>query len=158
MLGIGPWGVLCYIGQCGGVSAWYNTSDERLKTDVQPIGDALDKILQLNGVYFRWIDPTKNAEDGQQMGLIAQDVQKVFPQAVTEDTTSPDALPGGTEMLAYSDLIAPIIDAIKELYADWSADHQTLLQLQNQVNAQQEQIDGLKTIVCQDDPNASACH
>jgi hypothetical protein len=157
MLGLGSWGIYCYTGECGGSSPYVNTSDARLKTDVEPIDDALDKILQLNGVYFRWIDPTKNAQDGQQMGLIAQDVQAVFPQAVTIDTTLPNALPGGTKMLAYSDLIAPIIDAIKELYADWSADHQTLLQLQNQVNAQQQQIDGLKTIVCQDDPNASVC-
>jgi Chaperone of endosialidase len=68
----------CDLGPC--------TSDERLKKDIQPLKNALSKVLQLKGVTYEWRDPTAigNAP-GTQTGFIAQDVEKAFPQWMGEN-------------------------------------------------------------------------
>jgi trimeric autotransporter adhesin len=101
-------------GPAGGTSAWANFSDGRLKMDVETIPGALDKIMQLRGVYYHWIDPKKNAAKGRQIGVVAQEVEKVFPEAVLTDTSLMSSLPGGTKMVTSGDLVAPLIEAVKE--------------------------------------------
>ena len=64
-------------------------SDERLKENITPIDDSLDKILKLNPVNFDWkkgIDENEGIRyvEGVQTGLIAQEVQEVFPEWVQE--------------------------------------------------------------------------
>jgi hypothetical protein len=89
-------------------------SDQRLKTNVQSLdaSSSLQSIMGLNPVTFNWIDPSEG--NTQQFGLIAQQVQQIFPQLVS--TTSATALtPGGTLGVNYIGLIAPIIESIKEL-------------------------------------------
>jgi len=71
------------------------SSDERLKKHIEPLTGALDQLLQLHGVTFEWRDPTGRHE-GTQTGVIAQQVEKVFPQWIGEDdkgfkTVDPDA-------------------------------------------------------------------
>ncbi|KYG64793.1 hypothetical protein AZI86_11350 [Bdellovibrio bacteriovorus] len=83
-------------------------SDIRLKKDITPISDALNKITQLNGVTYNWKNPA--ADQDLQMGLIAQEVQKVFPEAVKENSD-------GFLSVSYSNLVAPIIQSIKELFS-----------------------------------------
>jgi hypothetical protein len=90
----------------------------RLKTEVETIPGALDKILHLRGVYYHWIDPKENAKKGRQIGVIAQEVEKVFPEAVMTDMSPASPLQGGTKMVAAGDLVAPLIEAVKELKAD----------------------------------------
>lgn len=61
----------------------YNASDRRLKRNVTPLSDALNKILNLNPVMFNWIqgyEPTE--EDKDMLGFIAQDMLEVVPEAV----------------------------------------------------------------------------
>lgn len=96
----------------GGVRATlaYNqTSDIRLKTHIDYLEseDALEKILSLKGIYYDWKDQEKMGFD-RQLGLSAQDVQKVFPEAVKKDSK-------GFLSVGYSTLIAPLIEAVKEL-------------------------------------------
>lgn len=88
------------------------TSDERLKQNIRPISSALDKILQLNGVTYHWKKPEISKRE--HIGLIAQNVESVFPQAVgaVSDTTL-----GTAKTVAYAELIAPMIEAMKELKA-----------------------------------------
>jgi trimeric autotransporter adhesin len=83
-----------------------------LKERIRPIGGALEKLSRLNGVTFHWKDKTKNQRE--YLGLIAQDVEKVFPQAIDEvsDTTI-----GTAKTLDYAVLVAPMIEAMKELKA-----------------------------------------
>ena len=57
-------------------------SDRRLKTDIRPLGPALEKLASLPAVRFRFREGT-NRPPGPQIGLIAQDVQEVFPELVT---------------------------------------------------------------------------
>src|SRR5262245_37450031 len=68
-------GDLTVNGSCGACS------DSRLKKDVEPLSGAIDKLLKLRGVSFKWIDPAKhnNNDTSVQTGFIAQDVEEVFP-------------------------------------------------------------------------------
>jgi hypothetical protein len=89
-------------------------SDERLKTNIQSLNasSSLAAIDALNPVTFDWVNGIFGV--GDQLGFVAQDVQKLFPQLVS--TTSPTAYtPNGTLGLNYSGLISPIVAAIREL-------------------------------------------
>jgi hypothetical protein len=91
-------------------------SDRRLKTNVQPLdaSSTLNAVITLDPVSFNWIDPSLGSM--AQLGFIAQDVQQIFPALVS--TTSPTTLtPNGTLGINYIGLIAPTIEAIKELAA-----------------------------------------
>ena len=94
----------------GNVSAW---SDLRAKKNIQNIENALDKLTQVRGVTFDWrINefPNQKFKTSTDMGVIAQEVEKVFPESVQ---TSPD----GFKSVSYGSLVAPLINAIKELHA-----------------------------------------
>jgi hypothetical protein len=79
-----------------------SSSDARLKSDIAPIADALVKVQALTGVTFTMV-----GSDGRQMGLIAQEVQAVAPEAVIETE--------GVLRLAYGNLIGLLVEAIKDL-------------------------------------------
>ena len=99
-----------------GNTAYVNTSDRRLKQDIQPITGALDKVLELQGVTFNWnksINPSMNLDDRNHLGFIAQDVELVLPQAVS---TANDAMQ--TKSLAYGDIVPVLAEAIKDLKAE----------------------------------------
>lgn len=86
------------------------TSDIRLKKDIEPIGSALSKVLSLNGVTYNWrIDefPQFKLSDEREMGVIAQDIEKVFPEVVNTDDE-------GYLSVEYSHLVPALIEAIKE--------------------------------------------
>ena len=82
-----------------------SSSDARLKADIAPIRDALPKVQALTGVTF-----TLAGTDARQMGLIAQQVQSVAPEAVVEAE--------GVLRLAYGNLVGLIVEAIKDLAAE----------------------------------------
>jgi hypothetical protein len=85
----------------------YYSSDERLKDNVKPIESALDKLLTIRGVTFEWNGRQANYQ-GQDIGVIAQDVMKAFPSLVEEQGS-------GFLGVKYEKLIAPAIEAIREL-------------------------------------------
>lgn len=80
-------------------------SDRRVKTDIRPLESSLARLLEVRGVRFRWLDPTRG--EGDQLGLIAQEVEAVFPELVTQ-------LSDGHKRLDYIGLIAPLVDAVRE--------------------------------------------
>jgi len=98
------------------------TSDGRLKKDIQPLTHALDSILQLQGKTYRWKEDTTFANK-QDIGLVAQEVEQIFPELVAEDEK-------GYKGIAYSKLTAVLIEAIKEQ--------------QGQMTTQQDQIASLE--------------
>lgn len=91
-------------------------SDARMKQDIKPIQGALANIKKLRGVSFDWKDDARRKADGRQIGLIAQNVEPVFPEAVTTNTKN------GLKSLNYEVLVAPIIEALKEFYAAFEQD------------------------------------
>lgn len=94
----------------GDIKAFYS-SDSRLKTNVEPISGALDKLSKIRGVYFDWI-PTPGVHDneGHDIGVIAQEVESVFPEVVTTRSN-------GYKAVKYEKLIALLIQSNKELLA-----------------------------------------
>lgn len=65
--------------------SWANTSDARIKKNIQPLTGALDKLTQLRGVSFEWRNPQDHAnQTNVQSGFIAQEVEQVFPDWVTQ--------------------------------------------------------------------------
>ena len=70
-----------------------NTSDERAKTNIVTISDVLDKLQELRGVYFNWDTSwpyTANQDPTiRHLGMIAQEVEKVFPEVVDTSSTPP---------------------------------------------------------------------
>ena len=74
-------------------------SDERLKSDIETIDNALDKVMNMRGVSF-----TKQAE--RKIGVIAQEVEKVLPEVVSD---------GEYKSVAYGNMVGVLIEAIKEL-------------------------------------------
>lgn len=92
-----------------GNTSWSASSDERLKTDLAPIEDAVNKVSTLRAVTGRF----KTDEEGRSRSfLIAQDVLAVLPEAVT---VQPDE--DGTLAVQYTDVIPLLVAAIKELAA-----------------------------------------
>lgn len=102
-------------GSVAGTSAYNNLSDKRYKKDILPIENALGKILALNGVTFNWDKEATdmNLDDNNHIGLLAQDVEEIVPQAVTTGTDENE-----TKSVAYTDLVPVLIEAIKELKAE----------------------------------------
>lgn len=88
---------------------YQNLSDARLKKDVRTITDAVDTLVRLRGVTFHWKD-ADNYDQGLQFGLIAQEVEEVLPDLVGTDSE-------GMKSVNYSGLVAPLIEAVKELKA-----------------------------------------
>jgi len=126
-------------GTVAGTAAFVNASDIRYKKDIQKISGALEKILSIDGVTYKF----KNAEfpdlkfsKRRELGVIAQTVEKVFPEAVSIDKD-------GFRSVAYSMLISPIIEAIREMNYKT-----TKLENENKM---------LKEYLCERDANAPFC-
>ena len=96
--------------------SFHYMSDERLKKDIVPITDAVEKVKQINGVAFTW-----KKDNTKDIGVIAQNVEKVVPELVSTDNQ-------GMKSVKYGNIVALLIEAVKE---------------------QQKQIDELKAKVAQ---------
>jgi vacuolar-type H+-ATPase subunit I/STV1 len=85
-------------------------SDQRWKTNIKPIQNALDHVLKMQGVTYYWkVDeyPDKHFPEGEQVGFIAQEIEKVYPQVVLTDKD-------GYKSVDYSKLTPVLVEAIKE--------------------------------------------
>jgi len=82
------------------------SSDERLKKDIHNIENSLDHIDQLNGVYYKWKDNRCGGK--QEVGVIAQDIQRQFPELVNTDKD-------GFLAVDYARLSGVLIEGVKEL-------------------------------------------
>lgn len=103
------------------------TSDIRLKTNIQPLPEnTLDKVKQLRGVYFNW---KTEADMGnvRQIGVIAQEVEKIFPELVI---TSPD----GYKAVGYDRLGPILIEAIKEQQVEIDSLKSQVTDLKNELD------------------------
>ena len=91
----------------------YASSDKRLKENIRPIPWALDKVKQINGVYFDWIPLTDeeryniHPHEGHDIGVIAQEIEEILPELVTTRDN-------GYKAVKYEKIVALLIEAIKE--------------------------------------------
>ena len=118
-----------------------STSDQRFKENIQTLNGSLQKITSIRGVSFTWktndeinkikgiqTDSVDNSrlQEGTQLGVIAQEVEKVLPELVYTDE-------GGFKSVDYIKITPVLIEAVKE--------QQTI------IDNQQKQIDELKRLV-----------
>jgi alkylated DNA nucleotide flippase Atl1 len=85
-------------------------SDEKLKTNIKTITNALEKVLSLRGVEYDRVDTGEH-----QIGVIAQEVEKIIPEVVYPKGNYPDY---ETKSVAYSNLIGIFIEAFKDLKSE----------------------------------------
>jgi Chaperone of endosialidase len=112
------------LGSCAGTNCWtgyfdedvyingntYPPSDERLKKNITPVSGAIDQLLRLRGVTFEWKEPAKhNDQAGTQIGFIAQEVEKVFPNWVRTDPRD------GYKTLSVAQVEALEVESIRNL-------------------------------------------
>jgi type II secretory pathway pseudopilin PulG len=81
----------------------YQSSDMRLKTNIHTLKNPLDGVMELNPVDFRF-----KASGQESLGVIAQEVEKIYPQLVEQRSD-------GMKVVNYEGLIAPLIGAVQEL-------------------------------------------
>jgi len=98
------------------------SSDERLKDFKGKIDNALDKVDQLNGYYFEWndvakgLDGGKSFKEGMEVGVSAQEIEKVLPEVVTEaPIVKIENLDTDYKTVYYDKIVPLLIEAIKEL-------------------------------------------
>ena len=98
-------------GRAGGSSSWENESDQRWKKDIKTLDNSLSKIAALRGVSYQWRQdefPDKQFSEGTQIGVIAQEIEQIFPELVSENDQ-------GYKSVSYASLVAPLIEAVKAL-------------------------------------------
>ena len=94
------------------IVAYYNFSDQRLKTDVKPTTDNLEKILKLEPIEYRWKDGGR--EGKKEIGLIAQEVEKIVPEVVRENKRLSDDDETLYKQVDYEHLVSTLIGAVQE--------------------------------------------
>ncbi|HJY64195.1 MAG TPA: tail fiber domain-containing protein [Ignavibacteria bacterium] len=114
----------CYTG------SWTQCSDLRLKKNIGIIDNALNKILTLQGVNYEWkCDefPSYNFSRGMKIGLIAQNVEQVFPELVKTDSE-------GMKSVDYSNMTAVLIEAVKQQQEIIDDQKRTIENLENRIS------------------------
>ena len=106
------------------------TSDRRLKTNIEPLSNALDNTLKLRGVSYNWKDESKPAN---QIGVIAQEVEEIYPEFVHTDDE-------GMKSVNYAQMVSVLIEAVKEL----NAKIEVLEGENTELRAQVDEIDTMK--------------
>ena len=91
----------------GDITAFY-TSDARLKDNITPIDDPLAKVISISGNTYDWND--KSGKTGKDVGVIAQELEEVLPEAVTTRKN-------GYLAVDYDRVVPLLVEAIKELNA-----------------------------------------
>jgi hypothetical protein len=100
--------------------AWTVRSSRRFKTNIQPIGGALEKVEQLQGVSYE-----RKSDGRREIGVVAEDVDKIVPEVVSRDSRTREV-----QGVDYSRLAALLIEAVKTQQAE--------------LRSQQAEIQGLK--------------
>ena len=91
----------------GDITAFF-TSDQRLKDNINPIDDPLAKVLSISGNTYTWNE--KSGKEGNDVGVIAQEVLEVLPEAVTTREN-------GYLAVDYQRIVPLLVEAVKELSA-----------------------------------------
>ncbi|MNJ96753.1 hypothetical protein D3C87_144850 [compost metagenome] len=129
------------------------TSDIRFKKDVQVLDQALAKILRLRGVTYQWRTdefPARQFNNRSQMGVIAQEVEKEFPEAVDTD-------PEGYKAVNYQALVSPLIEATKEIYREVASIREENKKLKEANASKDQEMAQIKAWACSKDPSAPFC-
>jgi len=92
----------------GGDIIAYSSSDIRLKNNIRPISNPLEKISKIGGYNFVWNSEIQNTYIGNDVGVIAQEIETILPELV-------QTRENGYKAVKYDKLVALLIEGIKEL-------------------------------------------
>jgi hypothetical protein len=92
----------------GGDIVAFASSDIRLKNNIRPIESPLEKISKINGCEFDWNADLQSIYSGKDYGVIAQEIEEVFPELV-------QTRENGYKAVKYDKLVSVLIEGIKEL-------------------------------------------
>lgn len=107
------------------VAGAYNmVSDRRLKRDIMYLSDLLAKVSKIQGVSYKL---RNSASDRKHFGFVAQDIERIVPEAVTMDPET------GTRLLNYDTLIPVVIGSIQELHEEISRQEEGLAALEIEI-------------------------
>jgi len=112
-------------------------SDQRLKTDIRTIENALDKVLKMRGVSFRWNNEAlerQGFDESPRIGLIAQELEEQVPELVREQGD-------GTMTVSYGDLTAVLVEAIKEQQTALDEKEARILELEERLSRLEERME-----------------
>lgn len=148
-VGIGttnPGSYKLYVSGSAFATGSWNSSDKRYKEDIKTIGSALDKINALDGVSYQFKQKTINDIDfsklkqGNHLGFIAQDLERVFPELVRKD----DA---GYYAVNYDGLIPVLVEGIKEQQNVIDEQEEEMLKQQEEILDLQSRMDKLENLL-----------
>ena len=114
---------------------FYTPSDNRLKTNIETLGNALQAIDSMRGVRFEYKDQKKYAK-GSKVGVIAQELMKVYPEMVTKGAD-------GFFKVDYTQLTGVLIQAVKEQQQQMKQQQLEINELKGRLDKQQIQIDAI---------------
>jgi hypothetical protein len=101
-------------------NVWTISSDRRLKKNIQPLHGSLERLMKLRGVTYQWKNPeTQGGMAGTYPGLIAQEVEPVFPDWIKEDAN-------GYKTLTVIGFEALSVEALRELRTEKDVEIATL--------------------------------
>jgi hypothetical protein len=112
----------------GDITAFYSSSDKRLKTNIETIDNSLDILKNIRGVRFNWNENAKNINnnvnlDKKEMGVIAQEIEPLIPEVIKKGIS-------GYKAVRYEKIVPLLIECIKEQ--------------QSQINNQHKEIELIK--------------
>jgi predicted ribosome quality control (RQC) complex YloA/Tae2 family protein len=114
-------------------AAYLYTSDKRLKKNVKTLDDALERILNLRGVSFKWIE-----NEQAEIGFIAQEVEKEEPLlVVTSETTN-------MKSVKYGNIVALLVEAFKEEHKKIEENQKLLAIMQNGLEKVEKKVSKLE--------------
>ena len=94
--------------KCSGDITAFASSDSRLKTNIKPITQAIDKVKQISGYTFEWLEKEGvHSQTGEDVGVLAQEVNEVLPEVVTTRDN-------GYMAVKYEKITPLLIECIKE--------------------------------------------
>jgi len=112
-----------------------SSSDRRLKTDLQPLANSLDKLTRIKGYSFLW----KNEEAARRdIGLVAQEVEVEFPELVYQNEAD------GFYALKYDKMAAVLVESIKELKVLLDEAQKQNHEMNQKITALEERLDKLE--------------
>ena len=107
------------------LGGWQTVSDKRLKSNIIPIQNPLDKICQLNGTHYTLTTKSLNADGNiienksEKYGVIAQEIERIFPEMIKEKAVFINTGDNTVyKTVDYNQLVPVLIEAIKELRAE----------------------------------------
>ena len=124
---------------CGTLSC----SDQRFKSNIRTIQNSIDLLSKVDGVYYDWKTeeyPKRNFSNQEQIGVIAQQLEKQFPQVVHIDDK-------GYRSVAYDKLVPVLIEAIKELNRELENSVSKINSLESSINNQEHRLVELEKIL-----------